>query len=90
MGDENTENRGLNSKKKIELGNKQNYITKRKYPLSGPPSCVMASTKRSWRSEVQRSRCFPLPPEPEPDPEGVGFLTEESLTTPTLASCSEV
>ncbi|PQP99978.1 hypothetical protein Pyn_18000 [Prunus yedoensis var. nudiflora] len=35
----------------------------------------MASTKRSWRSEVHRRRCLAL------SPEGVGLFTEEPPLT---------
>jgi hypothetical protein len=52
------------------------------YPLSGPPSWAMASTKRLWRSEVHLRRCFPLPT-------GLaGLLMLAPLIAPILLACS--
>ena len=43
----------------------------------------MASTKRSWRSDVHLKRCFPLPPAG-----AAAIFTADPPKTPAFASCS--
>lgn len=68
--------------KKQEMRTNKRSTLNRRYPLSGPPSWVIASTKRSWSSEVHRKRCFPLPPDV------VVLFTVAPPKTPTFANCS--